>query len=138
MTSQWPVGTFPSNQMSLMDTMMTLSSLEGQGQWLVPSGMWPAACHLWACAPLQKAFLVIPRPGMVSSFLLSILLCVQAALKRIVRANITVLNIPCDSTPPRTQRPSPLAPSTCKNRPPHLLVWLPHFQSCFLESEFSH
>lgn len=137
-TSQWPVGTFPSNQMSPTDTMMTPSSLEGQGAQLVPDGTWPAACHLWACAPLEKTFLVIPRPGMVSSFLLSILLCVQAALKKIVRANITVLNIPCDSTPHRTQRPRPLAPSTYKNRPPHLLVWLPHFQSYFLESGFSH
>jgi len=89
----------------------------GAKQRLVPDGTWPAASHLWACAPLEKAFLVMPTRGTVSSFLFSIFLCVQAALKRTVKANITVLNILCDSTPPWTQRPSPSGPQNLQESP---------------------
>jgi len=63
MTSQWPVGTFASNQMSTMDTMMTPSSPEGRssGWSLMARGPRPATFGL--ALPWRKRFWSCPHEG---------------------------------------------------------------------------
>ena len=69
-----------------------------------PDGMWPESSHLWL--PCRKHFRPQPSEGGRAVFSFPLFLWVQAAFKKTVKANITVLSILCDSIPPWTQRPS--------------------------------
>lgn len=114
MTSWWPMGTFASNQRSMMDMTMTLSSAEGQGQRLVPDGPRPAIFGL--CFPGESG-------RTVSSFLFSIFVF-RLPRRELLDANITVLIFPVIPLHPGARGPVLLVSSNLQGSfsPPSCLA----------------
>lgn len=128
MTSWWPMGTFASNQRSMMDMTMTLSSPEGQGQWIISDGLRPAIFGLRFPGESGRT---------VSSFLFSIFVF-RLPRRELLDANITVLIFSVIPLHPGARGPVLLVSSNLQGSFSPPSCWLPHFQSYFLQPGFSH
>lgn len=132
MTSWWPMGIFASNQRSMMDSTMTLSSPEGQGQWLIPDGPRPAIFGLRFPGESGRT---------VSSFLFSIFVF-RLPRRELLDPNIRVLIFSGIPLHPGAKGPVLLAssnlqgsfsPSSCLASPFSVLfssIWLLPLSAC--------